>query len=179
MFAKSNGDASAKAKKDLKRYEQELKKVQKVQERLVDAIEDESLPKEVIKARSKKRKAEEESLKEKIEVLEAELASIPTKEEMTAMEKALAEAIDFAYYGTEAHLKEMSFNEKRDLLRLIFGTAEKGTGVNKKKGQMQSKFVKAGIYLSKTDKGWRYKIKGAFPLISGRFDQLKEADPLF
>ena len=183
LFSKSNGGASAKAKKDLKRYEQELKKVQRAQERLLDAIEDESLPMDQIKARAKKRKVEEESLIEKIESLKAELSSIPTKDELSGMEKALKDAIDWAYWGTEAHLSEMTFDQKRDLLRLIFGNAERHPGRDKKKGEVQPKFLKAGIYVERTARGWRYKIKGAFPVILGRLSAgetpLKIQDPWF
>ena len=176
LFMQSNGSASVKAKKDLKRYVQELEKVQNAQERILDALENASLPMDQLEARSKKRQADEKKLKEKMEALELELASIPTKEEMTAMEKALSEAIDFTYYGTEAHLKEMTFDQKRDLLRLVFGSAEKPIGRDKKKGEVQPKFVKAGIYVEKTDKVWRYKIRGAFPVILGRVSQLKVQD---
>jgi hypothetical protein len=111
------------------------------------------------------------------------LAAIPTQDEMSAMEKALSEAIDFAYFGTEAHLNEMTFDQKRDLLRLLFGSAERHPGKDKKKGTVQPKFLKDGIYVEKTSKGWRYKIKGAFPVILGRVSAgetpLKIQDPWF
>jgi site-specific DNA recombinase len=173
LFTKSNGGAATKARKTLKRYEQDLKKVQRALEKLVDSLEDDSLPMEVIKARSKQRKAEEAKFIEKIESLKSELASIPTKDELNGMEKALSEAIDFAYYSTEAHLQEMTFNQKRDLLHLLFGSAEKPTGANKKAGQLMPKFLKSGIYVERTPKGWKYRIKGSFPVITGKIG-LKE-----
>jgi formylmethanofuran dehydrogenase subunit C len=64
-------------------------------------------------------------------------------------------------------------------LQLIFGSAEKHAGANKKKGELQPKFVKAGIYVERTAKGWRYKMKGASRVISGEFSHLKVEDALF
>lgn len=177
LLLNGSGDAAIKAQKDLDRYEAELKKIARAKEKLLDAVEEETLPPPVIKERMQSKLAREEKVKSKIEGLQTDLATLPTKDEMSAMERALRDAIDFVYYGTEAHLQEMTFDQKRDLVRLIFGSAEKGTGVNKKRGQLQPKFVKAGVYVQKNGKDWRYRIKGSFPVILGRLHQLKKADP--
>jgi hypothetical protein len=73
----------------------------------------------------------------------------------------------------------MTFDQKRDLLRLIFGSAEKHAGASNKKGELQPKSVKAGIYLERTAKGWRYKMKGSFPVITGQISHLEAKDASF
>lgn len=64
----------------------------------------------------------------------------------------------------------MTFDQKRDLLRLIFGSAEKDAGASKMKGERMPKLVKAGVYVQKTGKSLKYRIKGAFPIITGRLN---------
>jgi hypothetical protein len=57
---------------------------------------------------------------------------------------------------------------KRGEELLLFGVADKVAGSSKRRGEKQVKFVKHRGYLQNTEEGeWKYRIKGAFPLIRG------------
>ena len=160
------------------RYTKELEKIEAGKERLVSAVEAGTLPANMIKTRYDKLAAMEESLRKRRQSTEDELSTIPTKAEKKGLEAALERSVEWDYLGTKGRYSKMSFEEKRELLRLLFGGSDKSEE-KRKKGCVLPKFVKHGIYLKKTPKGWKFEIKGAFSSLADSVKkELKFSDPL-
>jgi hypothetical protein len=178
LLSSGNKDVSSDLLKALDRYTKELKKIEAGKERLVSAVEAGTIPANLIKLRYDKLVAQEETLRKKKESVGAELSTIPTKQEKDALEDALERAYEWSFLGSKARYKEMSFEEKRELLRLLFGGSDKVEG-RRKYGTVIPKFKKHGVYLSRTAKGWKFTTKGAFASLAGVVNQgLKFSDPL-
>jgi DNA invertase Pin-like site-specific DNA recombinase len=161
--------------RSLTRYKKDLKKVQVGKERLVLAVEQGKIPSQMINKRVDKLLKQEKDLEARIEAAEMELSAIPTKEEMKtiddAMSRALKQEYEWTYLGMQEHLEEMTLEQKRELLRILFGGSE-AVGVKVKTGELHPKFMKHGIYIKKTQVGnWTFQIKGAFPILQGVISQ--------
>lgn len=151
----------------------DLKRVFSQKELLVEKVMNGVLSDDNIKKAMAKLESQEQAHRSAIAELEAAVAEVPTKEEIQKVAEAIArhkpgrptrevmeEGLEHSRLGSKGHLKEMTFAEKRDLLKLIFGYAEK-TGGKMRKGVKTTKFVKAGVYVKRTPTGtWSYLIKG-------------------
>ena len=71
----------------------------------------------------------------------------PTKNDMKKL-------IDHSYFGSEAHLNEMTFDDKRQVLQSIF-PGKDGDG------------KRYGVYLNRNKDGWNYKVEGLLQPFSG------------
>ena len=181
----------------IKSLQGELDKVSNSQDRLVDAIAEGTLSKDVAKGKLEKLTAREAELKERIAELEQEVAEMPSEQEIKAAaaaftpskghprpsRKVMEEQIEHSYLGSLKHFEEMTFEQRRELLRTLFGSADRVPAGDKKRGQKMPKFVKHGIYIQKASKGnWKYEMKGIIPTFTGYLPatkSLKVPDPSF
>jgi len=176
------------------REQKALKTILTQQDRLVEKVTKGVLSDEKIKNTMDRLEEQEQVHRNAIVELESQLMEVPTKEEIEAVARAvkifppghkyagkrypdpkdMEDEINHSYLGSKKPLKEMTFQEKRDLLKLIFGYAEKTPG-KMRKGVKTTKFVKGGIYVNRTPTGtWSYLIKGT--MLGG--DIVGDASPL-
>ncbi len=148
-------------------FEKELAKVKKDKSRLVQAVIDEILPEDTIKEKMKELTERERLIREDIQKIDAKLNSMVTEEQIKQRAKVfdlkkqvLDEQLQHSFYGSKAHFNEMSFEEKRALLQILFA----GKDADGKR---------LGVYLEKKNDKWIYVIKGAFPEIVGTVGKLK------
>jgi site-specific DNA recombinase len=184
-----------KLREEIKRAQAELSRVQKQQERLIDQASRGILPEAKIQAQMAKLMRREGDLKARAEALEDRVANTPTEEQIKQVADAFGpkkkrpprptredaeEEIMHSYYGSQKHFHKMTFDDKRKMLTAIFGSAERSPIRHMKRGEKLAKFTKAGIYVERTDRGWRYKIRGAFQVMDGHIwkqDALKVSIP--
>ena len=107
--------------------------------RLLDAVESGSLDQGDITQRMAEHRLAKGTLEAQIEKIEDQLAKLPTREEVKSRAEAMEEEIKHTYLGSRGHLSEMSFEEKRRLLDLLFVNTTPDEGGKK-----------PGIYLKRT-----------------------------
>ena len=120
-------------------------------ERLVDAIEDETIARNVIKARINKYEQQEEAISAEIDEIDRQLNSFPSEE--LRREKAKSMRTTWQKfnirrkYSSYKHFLEMPFEDKRALIRKLFdGDDPEGNPL--------------GVYVAKEEGIWNYTIKG-------------------
>ena len=119
--------------------------------RLLDKVEAGVMKDDDIAQRMAEHKAAQGQLAAQMEKVEDQLAKIPTKEEIDSRVEVLEEQIRHSYLGTRKHFREMSFDDKKRLLDLLFVGAK-----------VSDEGKKPGIYLKKTQWGISYLIRGIF-----------------
>jgi site-specific DNA recombinase len=154
---------------DIKRFNKELANINRRKKRLINAVEDGTFESSDIKERMKELKEKEGLIKVDIQVAKAKLDQFISEEEIkkaakgvTAQkdyvgpsEEAAEKMIDWVYFGTEARLEEMTFEQKKELLQLLF----MGKSID---GQ------RYGVYVKKGKKGkWHYRVRGSFGNLTG------------
>jgi DNA invertase Pin-like site-specific DNA recombinase len=184
LIRKADADMNEmeKLRADLKSSRAELMGVQKQQERLVDQASRGVLPEDKIQGQMSRLLEREQALKDRIAEAQDRLDNAPTAEEVDEALKALSpprptkkgaeEDLEWSRLGTEKHFRErMSFEDKGKLLRLILGSGEKASPARRRKRERTQKFVKSGVYIWRTAKGWKYEVRGVLPVFSGIIDK--------
>jgi hypothetical protein len=119
--------------------------------RLLDAVESGSLDQGDITQRMAEHRLAKGTLEAQIEKIEDQLSKLPTREEVKSRVEEMEGEIRHTYFGSKKRLSEMSFEEKRRLLDLLFVNTTPDEGGKK-----------PGIYLKRTRWGVRYIIRGIF-----------------
>jgi hypothetical protein len=153
------------------------------QERLVEQASRGVLSDDKVKSMMGKLEESEQAQRKLISELESQVEAIPTKDQIDAAAPKVIKVfpkghryagqrhpepgdmegeIENSRLGSLENLKRMSFEERRELLRLVFGFSDKRPESTRKiKGRKMQKFVKGGIYVKRTALGaWTYKIRG-------------------
>ncbi len=152
---RANGRMSElpKHEKQVKSLEKELAKIDHQEQRLVKAVMNSTLPEDVIRR-------EMAGLKERKELITTEIGETRRRMEdipSPAKVSKLALAVERSYLRSDAHLEEMTMEDKRNLLEAIF--------VNRKAHRDEEN----GIFIAKRPDGrWYFEIRGSvFPGING------------
>jgi DNA repair exonuclease SbcCD ATPase subunit len=151
-----------KLKSYIERNQKELKKIPISKERLLDKVEKGIIEDDDLSERWNKLKEREILLKAEIESFQSKLQSIPTQDEISRTAQIM-QRVKESFFQSQAHLKEMSFEDKRALLQNLFGGTDKD---GKRYGVYVEKLKKKGL--------WVYTIRGAFIEEVGRLDQNKQ-----
>jgi len=182
LKAQSGLGKAKKIREQIRELKLELDKVLKAQKRAVEAYTDPEKPllKHVFEERARKLEAQEKEINAHIRELDERVQETPTLEEIKAVASAfnpkrpskagMEEQIQWSHLGSKAHFDKMTFEEKRELLRLLFGSSDRVpvAMARKRRGEKQPKFVKHGIYVKQTREGsWHYELKGLIPTFSG------------
>jgi DNA invertase Pin-like site-specific DNA recombinase len=141
----------------LSRYLRDLMKNEQRRNNIIDAIADGTIPKpEAQEKLSQYRVTENELLRESNQI-EQQLASIPSTKAIGQKAKLL-KRLAHDYFKSFAHLKEMTFDDRRALLQNLFnGKTDDGK--------------RYGVYISRDDKRVVYTIKGDFGEFMGYLDK--------
>jgi len=99
--------------------QEELKKINRKKEKLIDAIEDSGMDQN-IKTRLQKHKEREALLKEEITDLSSRISEFPSEEEISMRSELIQRTMESYYRGPE-HLKNMTMNDKKTFFQSIFG----------------------------------------------------------
>jgi DNA invertase Pin-like site-specific DNA recombinase len=139
----------------------ELKKIKRAKDNLLDKVEKGIIDDDDLQERFQKHKEREHLIKEENEGIQSRLRNIPTEREIK-LKTQLMLRVKESYYFSDAHLKEMTFEDKRTLLQNIFsGTDNEGN--------------RFGVYVEKKSKDlWIYTIKGLFIDEVGRLEKVKQ-----
>jgi site-specific DNA recombinase len=192
-------EEAEKTRATIGQLESQLSKVLQSQERLIRLAGDGKIPDAKIKPQMDALIGREAEIKERITELQAKIQSTPSLEDIKKVaetfslpsrqgnkhrpspsREAMEGEIQHSYLGSQKHLLEMSFEEKCELLRMIFGTVEKVPGAAKRRNELTPKFVKGGVYVERMERGWRYTLKGILSSFSGYLptsDQIKSQLP--
>jgi len=128
---------------------QELKKISRAKDILLDKVEKGLIDDDDLKTRYRKHKEREILLKSDNDVIQSNLEKVPTEREIKQKTQLMLRVKE-SYFQSEAHLKEMAFEDKRLLLQNIFSGTDKDGN-------------RCGVYVEKKGhKRWLYTIKGAF-----------------
>lgn len=138
------------------RCQRDLAKNEQQKNNIIDAIADGTLSKpEAQDKLSQFRQTETALLKEAGQV-EGQLASIPT-EKMIGQKAKLLKRLAHDYFKSFAHLREMTFDDRRALLQNLFsGKTDDGK--------------RYGVYISRDNKRFVYTIRGNFGEFIGYLD---------
>ncbi len=143
-----------KLESQITKWEKEIRKISKDEEKLVEAVLDNILTKNVIKKKMDEFSIRKESIASDIQIAKRKLEQIATEEELHGRSEQIKRRIERSFLTSDHRLKEMSFNEKRELLQSLFnGKDPEGR--------------RYGVYLEKRTTHWFYKIKGNFQEIVG------------
>lgn len=147
-----------KLRKQSDRNQQELKKIRISKDRLLDKVEKGIIEDEDLRERWNKIKDREVLLKSEIEQIQSKLRSVPTEEDISRAAQIMLR-VQESYLQSEAHLKEMSFEDKRALSQNLFGGTDKDGN-------------RYGVYVEKMKRKdlWVYTIKLAFLEEVGRLE---------
>jgi DNA invertase Pin-like site-specific DNA recombinase len=177
MRAAHKGLSAADAVRDkIEKERRHLDDILSRQQRLVEKASRGVLSDKLIATTMGKLEEAEAAQRALIAGLEAQVTETPTKAEIEEAGKSIVklrksprpsraemeEQIEWSYLGSAGRLRKMSFEEKRDLLRQVFGFADKPQQSRRMmKGQQTVKFTKGGVYVSRNRRGaWSYRIKG-------------------
>lgn len=128
---------------------QELKKIKRAKNKLLDKVEKDLIDDDDLKERFQKHKYREALLKSENEKIQSNLETVPT-EPVIKQKAQLMQRVKESYFHSEAHLKGMTFEDKRELLQNIFSGTDKDGN-------------RYGVYVEKKgNKDWLYTIKGTF-----------------
>lgn len=152
--ASTDLDLAKKLESQIAKWEKEVRKISKDEEKLVEAVLDKVLTKDVIKKKMNEFSVRKESIKGDIQIARKKLEQIATEEELHGRSEQIKRRIERSFFTSEHRLKEMSFNEKRELLQMLFNGKD-------------HKNRRYGVYLEKRKSHWFYKIKGNFQEIVG------------
>jgi len=97
-------------------YRNEIKDIKAKIEKVIDAIEDGTLSREVIRERMARYKARDQFLNDEIEKLSAQIANVPTRRELGAFAKRILAKANEQYFKSYEAFKAMTFKERRELL---------------------------------------------------------------
>jgi hypothetical protein len=147
-----------KLRKQSDRNQQELKKIPISRDRLLDRVEKGIIEDEDLRERWSKLKEREMLLNSEIEQIQSKLRSVPTEEDISRAAQLMLRVKE-SYLQSEAHLKEMGFEDKRALLQSLFGGTDKD---GKRYGVYVEKMKRKGL--------WVYTIKMAFLEEVGRLE---------
>jgi len=136
-------------KVQLEKNVQELKKIKLAKDKLLDKVEKGIIDDDDLRERFQKHKDREALLRSENEKIQSKLKTVPT-EQIIKQKTQLMQRVKESYFHSEAHLKEMTFEDKRLLLQKIFSGTDKDGN-------------RYGVYVEKKDgKSWLYTIKGTF-----------------
>ena len=139
--------------KQVRGLEKELQKVEQGIQRVVKAVIAGTLEGDAIKVEMDKLNGRKETLTGGLENTKMAMNDIPSREDISS----LALAVEKSFLTTEAHLEEMSQEDKRQLLENVF--------MHRKAYREDS----VGVFVSKKGtRKWSYEIKGTiFPELNG------------
>ena len=128
---------------------QELKKIKRAKDKLLDKVEKGIIGDDDLKERFQRHKDREGLLKAENDKIQSKINKVPT-EQIIKQKAQLMQRVKESYFHSEAHLKEMTFQDKRELLQSIFsGNDNEGN--------------RYGVYVEKKGgKDWLYTIRGTF-----------------
>lgn len=133
----------------LEKNVQELKKSKLAKDKLLDKVEKGIIDDDDLRERFQKHKDREVLLKSENEKIQSKLETVPT-EQIIKQKAQLMQRVKESYFHSESHLKEMTFEDKRELLQNIFSGTDKDGN-------------RYGVYVEKKGgKSWLYTIKGTF-----------------
>ena len=147
-------DKAERLKGQINEWEKEIRKISRDEEKLIEAVLDEILTKDVIKKKMDEFSVRKESIKSDIQIARKKLEKIATEDELKSRSEQIKRRIERSFFTSEQRLKEMNFDEKRELLQMLF---------NGKDHENR----RYGVYLEKRTSHWFYKIKGSFQEIVG------------
>jgi len=137
----------------LKDLEAELKQVDRHTENLLDEIEKGNIRGEVVKKRMEKLETRQKTIMDNIERIKTKTKDLPTKE-VIELRASMLKAQMSQLYSEPNDFKNMTFEDKRELILKFF----EGVDADGKR---------LGVYLTKTEDGFRYEIKGMFGQFAG------------
>ena len=159
-------------KKNIAELEKDIKKIQKQKSRLIDAISEGIIEKSDVKEKMDVLREKESLIQNDLQMTESKLGSLPSEEQIKNRAKVISlfrkkkggptkddmkKLIEHSYLGSEEHLNEMTFDEKREVLQSIFpGKDDQGK--------------RYGVYLKRNESGWKYNVKGLLPSVIGTLD---------
>ena len=150
-------------KQGIEQAEKELVKIKKSKDNLIMQIEEGNISGEDVKARMGKLKEQEAFLKGQIDISAMKCAMIPTQQDLKR-KSGLLLALMRNILKSQAHLDEMSFDDKRKLLQTAFN----GKTIDDKR---------LGVYIGKSENGnWLYAIKGIFYDAKGEAKEIDHLD---
>jgi predicted CopG family antitoxin len=150
-------------KQGIEQAEKELIKIKKSKDNLIMQIEQGNISGEDVKERMSKLKEQEAFLKGQIDISTMKCAMIPTQQDLKR-KSGLLLAMMRQILKSQAHLDEMSFDDKRKLLQTAFN----GKTIDGKR---------LGVYISKSENGnWLYAIKGIFYDAKGEAKEIDHLD---
>ncbi len=168
----NNSDKNDKHRAGITKLGKELTTIERKQQNLVQGVAEGKLPGEKIKPMMDKLLGQEEFIKDEILKLESKIENSLTSGQIKELANAMTPMkggkvrpdldemdgqIKHSYLGSQAHLSEMTFQEKRDLLKALFpGKDPNG--------------MRYGIYIKRGVKGWHYRVYGVFNPFKGYID---------
>ena len=128
---------------------QELKKIKRAKDKLLDKVEKGIIGDDDLKERFQRHKDREGLIEAENDKIQSKINKVPT-EQIIKQKAQLMQRVKESYFHSETHLKEMTFQDKRELLQSIFsGTDNEGN--------------RYGVYVEKKGgKDWLYTIRGTF-----------------
>lgn len=130
-------------------WTKEVKKISKDEEKLVEAVLDGVLTKQVIKKKMDEFAVRKQSIQGDIETAKVRLGKIATEEQLQGRSEQIKSRIERSFYTSDNRLKEMTFDEKRELLQMLFNGKD-------------AEGKRYGVYLEKWPNHLVYKVKGNF-----------------
>jgi len=132
----------------LKNCQRDLTKNEQARNNIIDAIAEGTILKSVAKEKMDQFQQTETALLKECNQIEGQLDSIPSKE-MIGKKAKLLKRLAKDYFKSIAHMKKMTFNDRRTLMQNLFsGKTEDGK--------------RYGVYISREEKRFVYTIKGDF-----------------
>ena len=154
--ASTDLDLAEKLEDQISKWEKEISQISKDEEKLIEAVLDNTLPKDSIRKKMDEFSIRKESIKGDIQIAGRKLEQIATEKELKSRSEQIKRRIERSFLTSDNRLKEMSFDEKRELLQSLFNGKD-------------SEGRRYGVYLEKRKSHWIYKIKGNFQEIVGSF----------
>lgn len=179
LKAANNGhEENERLRVEIETHKKEIAKNDRMRQNLVDSIAA-GIPIEEIKPKMDTLISQRDFLQnEEIPRIEGKIRDTLSREEIERIADAIGngkkrptkqdakDSIEYSYLGSESHLQEMTLKEKRRLLESLF-TGKNGNG------------QRCGIYLFRTDTGWRYELHGSFmPLVKNDIELNKNSNVL-
>ena len=152
--ASTDLDLAKKLESQISKWEKEIRKISKDEEKLVEAVLDNALTNEVIRKKMDEFSVRKESIVSDIQIARRKLEQIATEEELHGRSEQIKRRIERSFLTSDHRLKEMTFDEKRELLQALFNGKD-------------AEGRRYGVYLEKRLNHWFYKIKGNFQEIVG------------
>jgi len=149
--ASTDLDLAKKLEHQIIEWEKEVRKISRDEEKLIEAGLDGTLPKDSIRKKMDEFSTRKESIKGDIQIAGRKLEQITTEEELKSRSEQIKRRIERSFYTSDNRLREMTFDEKRELLQMLFNGKD-------------SEGRRYGVYLEKRKTHWIYKVKGNFQL---------------